>query len=314
MNPPEHAKAEDPSRPTEADAAARPGRGARGAITFDELERILRHPKPSVELYRMQRSGELERLLPELAALVGIEQPRKSHGCNAFDHTLRVVDAARADNALEQPGDLEIMLAALLHDIGKAPTMEKDEATGEITFHGHQFVSERGTRKLLRRVAADRRGIDPHRVATLVRHHMFDLDVKLSDKAIRRFSRRLGGPEMTYKLLDLRIADKRGGARPDRIGAILAFRKRVRAELEREAPFGLKDLAVNGHDLMELGVPAGPELGRILNLLFEHVLDDPDRNERATLLTAAGALVRGEALENDALSDADEAAATGEAG
>ena len=276
--PPRRRKRRRPPRPRQHPTTGKP---------IDDLLRILAQEKPSEALRQLQESGTLREVLPELDDLVGIEQPAKSHGCDAFDHTLRVVDAARTDEALRSPGDTEVMLAALLHDVGKAPTKDYDEDRGRITFHGHQFVSERLTRKRLRAMGAAEAGVDTQKVSKLVRHHMFDLDVDLSEKAIRRFARRLGGEEMTEKLLDLRIADKRGGARPDRIGAIIAFRKRVRRELHRTEPFGIKDLAIDGHALMEAGVPEGPALGFTLHRLLALVLDDPDLNDRESLLALA---------------------------
>ncbi len=275
------------------DAAPAPVRAPQPAATrdtgafFADLRRVLSQPRPSDALRMLLERGVLAEVTPELVGMVGIEQPAKSHGCDAFEHTMRVVDAARSDTALTTPGDMELMLAALFHDVGKPHTRGCDPVTGRITFHGHQFVGERLSRRRLRTLGAARAQIDADRVARLVRHHMFDLDVDLSEKAIRRFARRMGSTDLTYKLLDLRIADKRGGARPDRIGAILAFRKRVRGELERKEPFGLKDLAVDGHDLMEAGVPAGPQLGATLKRLLAAVLENPDLNTRDALLALA---------------------------
>ncbi len=257
------------------------------AAFFDDLRRVLSQPRPSETLRALLERGVLHETLPEVVGMVGVEQPAKSHGCDAFEHTMRVVDAARSDTALVTPGDMELMLAALFHDVGKPHTKGMDPETGRITFHGHQFVGERLARKRLKAFGSQRAGIDADRVSRLVRHHMFDLDVDLSEKAIRRFARRLGTPEMTYKLLDLRIADKRGGARPDRIGAIVAFRKRVRSELERKEPFGLRDLALDGNDLIEAGIPEGPAVGHTLKRLLAAVLEDPDLNSRDALLALA---------------------------
>lgn len=293
--------AEASGTPTEAapatEAATQPAPPARppspridpraAATFFEDLRRILSQPRPADALRVLLERGVLQEVAPELVGMVGVEQPAKSHGCDAFEHTMRVVDAARADSALITPGDMELMLAALFHDVGKPHTKGVDAATGRITFHGHQFVGERLTRKRLKSYGAARANISAERVSRLVRHHMFDLDIELSEKAIRRFARKLGGPEMTYKLLDLRIADKRGGARPDRIGAIITFRKRVRGELERKEPFGLRDLAVNGHDLMEAGVAEGPQLGITLKRLLAAVLENPDLNNRDALLALA---------------------------
>jgi hypothetical protein len=126
-------------------------------------------------------------------------------------------------------------------------------------------------------------GVDPEQILTLVENHMFDIGPDFSDKAIRRFARKIG-LDLVFKQIDLRIADNRGGAHPHNIHKHLALRKRIREELERKAPFGLKDLAINGGDLLQHGYAPGPKLGAKLAELLELVLDDPSLNTRDELL------------------------------
>ena len=71
---------------------------------------------------------------------------------------------------------------------------------------------------------------------------------------------------------------------------LMELQKRIEKELAKKSALSLKSLAVNGHDLMQLGIPAGKELGRILNELFECVVEDPAMNERQSLLKTAQAL------------------------
>src|SRR5262249_46501346 len=107
-----------------------------------------------------------------------------------------------------------------------------------------------------------------------------------TERAIRRFVHKIG-KELIFKLVDLRIADKKGGAYPNQLKGILRLKKRIQEELEKKPPFGPKDLAVNGHDLMSLGYTEGPVLGQILKRLVEVVLDEPERNTRQSLLEIA---------------------------
>ena len=81
-------------------------------------------------------------------------------------------------------------------------------------------------------------------------------------------------------VIDLRAADRLANRAPQGIDDLLNVRRRLRAEIERGSPLGLKDLAVNGNDLRQIGVAPGPGMGRILNDLLQKVLDDPTRNTR----------------------------------
>ncbi len=247
-----------------------------------ELSKLLRAERPSAGFYLMREVGILKHVMPELEALTGVTQPGKGGVGDAFDHTMRVIDAARVDNALEHAGDMDLMLAALFHDLGKATT-RKEEAGGRITFHGHQFVSKKLARRRLEQLKLSQIGANIDDVLTLVENHMFDTGPEFTDKALRRFARKIG-TELVFKQIDLRIADNRGGAHPNNIKKHLNLRRRIRDELDRKAPFGLKDLAINGSDLIAHGYEPGPKIGQKLNELLELVLDEPALNTREELL------------------------------
>jgi len=247
-----------------------------------EIAKALRAEKPSVGFYLMREVGVMKHVLPELEALTGVTQPGKGGVGDAFDHTMRVIDAARADQALEHAGDIDLMLAALFHDLGKATT-RKEEAGGRVTFHGHQFVSKKLARRRMEALKLSQIGANTDDVLTLVENHMFDTGPEFTDKALRRFARKIG-PQLVFKQIDLRIADNRGGAHPNNIKKHLNLRRRIRNELERKAPFGLKDLAIDGNDLIALGYAPGPKIGEKLKELLELVLDEPSLNTREELL------------------------------
>lgn len=247
-----------------------------------ELKKLLLAPAPSAGFYLMRDAGVLALVFPELHALIGVPQPGKEKVGDAFDHTLKVLDAARGDTALDNPGDPTLMLAALFHDLGKATTA-KVEQNGRMTFHGHQFVSKKLARRRMEQLKIQQMGVSPDEILVLVENHMFDTGPEFTDKALRRFARKIGVP-LVFKQIDLRIADNRGGAHPHNIRKPLNLRRRIREELDRKAPFGLKDLAINGHDLIERGYQPGPKIGEKLNELLELVLDDPSLNTRDELL------------------------------
>ncbi len=250
-----------------------------------ELTKLMQAPKPSVGFTLMRDCGLLEGILPELSALVGIEQD-KQPGDDVFAHTMRVLDAARSDEAIEGRGNLELVFAALLHDIGKKRTARYHAPSKRVVFFGHQIVSQRLARRWMERMKLTSSGIDTKEILTLIEHHMFETKAHYTDRAIRRFVAKIG-PERIEKLIDLRIADNRGGKHPNGIKGVLRLRRRIREEMAKKPPFGPKDLAVNGSDLMELGLAEGPAIGIVLHALVECVLDEPERNTRDELLALA---------------------------
>jgi tRNA nucleotidyltransferase/poly(A) polymerase len=241
----------------------------------DELSRILRFdPVPSRALLLLERLGLMAAILPELVALRGIPQDKAVPG-DALDHTLAAVDAA--SGAADGAG----RWAALLHDLGKAST----EAGGH--FIGHETVGAGLARAVLGRLRLAR-GLT-ERIAGVIEHHMYHYEPSWTDAAVRRFVRRTDGVDREL-LFALRRADNAASGAGEAGEANQAeLEKRVAAALA-EQPDLLRDrrLAVDGHDLQaELGLPPGPEVGRILDVLTERALDDPSVNRRSTLLAMA---------------------------
>lgn len=244
----------------------------------DELVRIMACPRPAEAFDLLFETGLLERILPELAQCYGVAQ-NPHHAYDVFHHTLAAIDAA-------DPARPVIRLAALFHDVGKPETRAETSETA--TFYGHQFTSEDHAHAALTRLRFPNRERDS--VAHLVRHHMFHYNEEWSDGAVRRFLRTVGADEVE-NLFALRAADTFGNGLRTRLAPELAqLNARIEAILAADNALGLKDLAVNGRDLMDaLGVPPGPALGRTLDALLQHVLEHPDDNERARLLELARA-------------------------
>ena len=242
-----------------------------------ELTKMLGAPKPSVALRMLSDLGLLEVICPELELCKTTPQD-KAVAQDVFEHSLATVDATPAD-------DIVLRLAGLFHDIGKPATF----ADGH--FHQHEFVGEAKAREILRRWRFDKDTIA--QVTHLIRHHMFWYQTEWTGSAVRRFVRKVG-LENIPALFRLRRADNIGsGARSPRMYALEALWERVQEEIAAAAAFSLRDLAVNGNDVMqELRIASGPEVGRMLAELFERVLDDPALNTREQLLALAREIER----------------------
>ena len=251
----------------------------------EELKKLLSAPKPSSGFSIMYETGLMKHVLPELETLKGIGQD-KQPGEDVYDHTMRVLDAAVDDPAIDYKGEINLVFAALLHDTGKAVTSRFHEEANRIVFFGHQIVSARIAKKILKRLKAETIGVNIDTVTKLINNHMFETKAFFSEKAIRRFIHKVG-KDLIFPLIDLRIADKRGGKHPHAIKGVLRLKKKIIEELEKKPPFGPKDLAINGNDIKNLGIEEGPQIGIILNKIVEAVLDEPKLNTKEELLLLA---------------------------
>lgn len=246
-----------------------------------EIQKLFLAPKPSLGFDMMRQIGLLKHIFPFVEKMIGVKQPKKNNE-DVYDHTMKVLDASRSATEMEQPGDMEIMFAALLHDAGKPATVGFDEEKKQVTFYGHQNVSRKIARRWLSDYKATTIGLNVDQTINLVHNHMFETKSFYTDKAIRRFVAKVG-EENIYKLVDLRIADKKGGQYPEKMYGIIKLRERIRKELEKKPPFSAKDLALNGHDLIGMGFKPGPIMGQIQKFMIEKVLDDPELNTKEQL-------------------------------
>jgi tRNA nucleotidyltransferase (CCA-adding enzyme) len=249
-----------------------------------ELTRILAVDHPSTGLRLLAETGALAAISPELAAQRGVPQA-KVPGEDLWDHTLRTVDAAAERS--DPTGSPDLRLAALLHDIGKPATA----ADGH--FYRHEAVGAELAGALLDRLHVPRLSRD--RVVHLVRQHMFRYEPNWTDAAVRRFLAKVG-PGAVDDLFALREADNLGSGLPPDADDLEVLRGRIAAELASGPLLDRTALAIDGRDLMvELGLPEGPGLGRLIDALFERVVDDPTLNDRARLLELARELAASDA-------------------
>ncbi len=213
-------------------------------------------------------------VIPELAPMVGFQQHNPYHAYDVFTHTAQVVESC--------PPVLSLRWAALLHDAGKPSCFTLDE-NGRGHFYGHAQTSARMADDILHRLRAPTALRE--QVVALVDKHMTPLT---PDRHVLR--RRLGryGEETVRQLLALQQADFGSkGTEYARQTAVFQEIDHLLTDILAEADcLTVKDLAVNGHDLIALGL-SGPEIGRCLADLLTQVQEDALLNEKAALLSAA---------------------------
>ena len=241
---------------------------------FAELDGLLCAPQPGSVL--LEFADVVGAVIPEVIDCIDCPQTTKYHCYDVWEHITHTVDAA--------PARRMVRWAAMLHDIGKPQAHFQTDGVSH--FYGHAKAGE----AIARRVAADLRF--PRTMADtiplLVRHH--DDPVAADKRAVRRMVGKLGGnPETFLDLCDLKAADALAHA-PDYRGRAAQARelKAVLNELvEQGEPFAVKDLAIGGHELMEMGFTPGPKMGETLKALFAMVQDGTVPNSESALRDAA---------------------------
>ena len=208
--------------------------------------------------------------IPEILPMRGFDQHNPYHIHDVWGHTAAAVESA--------PPTVVLRLAALLHDVGKPPTFTLDEGGGH--FYGHAKAGAELADTILRRLRFDT--ATRERVVLLVREHC---GFELAERTVKRALNRLG-PEAFFQLAGLMRADNlaQSPALRHRQAWIDAMERLGREILEKEACFSLRDLAVDGKDLIAAGRAPGPELGAALKKLLDAVIDGKVTNEKAALL------------------------------
>ena len=216
-------------------------------------------------------------VIPELAPQAGFDQKNPNHIHDIWTHTTMAVDAVEADPVLR--------LTMLLHDVGKPPCFFTDEK-GVGHFYGHARIGAQMADDILLRLRCS--GEMRRQVVTFITWH--DIEPPGTKKAMARLAAKLG-EDTVRRLIQCWRADSadRAPAVRERNLAVIAWSEQAleQALAGEERCFSLRDLAVDGRDIMALGVPEGPAVGRVLKALFGRVLDGEVANRREELLAAA---------------------------
>ncbi len=241
----------------------------------DEFIRIINSDQPMMALVLAQQLGILEFIAPDLIRGIGVDQ-NQAHSYDVFGHLLHAVQ-----HAADKGWSFDIRLAALFHDVSKPEVRLWSKEKNDWTFHGHEVVGSRVTKKILEDLKFSRETIE--KITKLVRWHMLFSDPdQITLSAVRRMIRNVG-EENIWDLLNLRICDRIGTGRPKE--QPFRFRKyRAMVEEALRDPLSVGLLKTDGNHIMKtFHVEPGPRLGWVLNALLDLVLDDPKRNTQQYL-------------------------------
>ena len=215
-------------------------------------------------------------VIPELAAMKGFEQHNPYHRYDVLEHCIRAMEAVRTT-----PENRDYMkMAALFHDIGKPETYSMDE-NGIGHFYSHPAMSEVLVSGIMKRFKAD--NFTARRVAVLVKRH--DLIFEKDERLLKKWMNRLGA-DVLAEILEIKLADNMatGNMSLELERKFCEIRIMIHDILAQQQCFSLKDLAVDGNDVIACGVAPGPEVGRVLEQLLMKVIDGELPNDREVLL------------------------------
>lgn len=217
-------------------------------------------------------SDVLAAALPQIEPMIGFEQNNIHHSFDVWQHS--------AEALKYTPKDKVLRLAALLHDSGKPFCYTCDEeGTGH--FYGHAGLSEEKAAEIMRELRFDNQ--TKHEVCQLVKYH--DGEIIPERRYVKRWLNKMG-KEQFARLLQLKYADMMGQSmykRTEKQQALNKIHRVMEEVLEEEECFSLRDLAVNGRDLTDMGI-TGKRVGELLNVMLEDVIEGRLENKKSVLL------------------------------
>ena len=239
----------------------------------EEFRKILTCGKPVFDIFT-RYSDVICFIVPELSMCYKFDQNNRYHTHDVYEHILHVVDKCKTNK-------FEIKMAALLHDIGKPNCYSEDE-NGFGHFYGHPEVSGIITNSVLSsdfRVTSDERDL----ILKLVENH--DMPLAETRKSIRRAMLKFG-VDFLNDFFILKQADMDDHIYPDDkyITTTDNFKSIMQELIDEDACFSMKDLAINGNDIMKLlNIKAGKKVGEILSILLDEVVEEKLENKHKVL-------------------------------
>lgn len=242
-----------------------------------ELTKLLLSPNPDY-LRIAYDTGVTSVFFPEWDRAMETPQNHPHHCYNVGEHILHSLK--------EVPPDKVLRFAMLFHDIAKPETLETDD-NGVTHFHGHACKGEAMSRAILKRFRMDNDTIN--KVSRLVLYHDYINGVVPNGRIVRRAVSKIGEDIFPSLLLVSRadILAQSSYKQKEKLENLQAWEECYQEIRKAGECISLKDLAVNGKDLIEAGIPSGKTLGGILDRLLLEVLENPEKNTRDYLLSLA---------------------------
>lgn len=237
-----------------------------------ELVKLVTSPHPDY-LRIAYETGITKEVLPEFDLCMETPQNNAHHCYNVGEHILHAMLAVEPDKVLR--------LGMLFHDIGKPQTLTIDE-NGITHNKMHPVVGEKMTRNILRRLKFDNDTVD--KVCKIVLYH--DQDIALTDTGVRRAINRMG-EDIFPLIIAVHRADISAQSdykKQEKLEKLAYIEKTYEDICSRKEAVSLKDLAINGSDLIALGMKPDRQIGEMLHELLELVLEDPVLNQKEELL------------------------------
>ena len=215
-------------------------------------------------------------IIPEFLPCYGFNQNNKYHKYTVYDHIANALNHAAGS-------DVFVKYALFFHDIGKPMCYTEDENGGH--FRGHNVTSYDTSRMVMSRLRFDSKTLDE--VSTLVLHH--DATIEPEPKVVRRWLNKIG-EESFRRLIEIRIADIRAqdpATSEERVAKARKLNSIADQVIAEDQCFSLRDMNLNGNDIIAIGVKEGRRIGHILNDLLSKVIDGEINNDHDELLDAA---------------------------
>jgi tRNA nucleotidyltransferase (CCA-adding enzyme) len=217
----------------------------------------------------------LELIIPEMRSIYDFNQNNPYHIYDLYNHTLKAIEAIE--------DKLHLRLTMLLHDLGKIKTKTTDE-NGISHYYNHSKESVEMAKDILKELKYDNDTIN--KILTLIQYHDRELKSKLS---VKKLLNKIGA-EAFRDLIQVQKSDilaQNPIYAKERLLNIISIESKLDLILEKNECFSLKELKINGRELIELGFDKGKEIGEILNYLLEKVIENPELNNKEQLIKLA---------------------------
>jgi tRNA nucleotidyltransferase (CCA-adding enzyme) len=262
-----------------------------------EFVKTITHAKANL---LMEYGDVFAEFIPEMKPMIGFDQKTPWHKYDVWEHTARAVELT--------PNDPTLRLAVFFHDIGK-PSMFTIDLTGRGHFKLHPEKSAAMTESIMRRMKFDTQSIKT--VSLLVRHHDEPLTHNMDDVNMKHMLNNIGESALR-QLVPIQLADKQAqrGTRAEleamdresmtyeeaatlgQLRALDKYDNLITQIVNSGEPYQIKDLVINGNDLISIGMGPGKDIGDTLNYILNYVIEYPEMNDKELLLDVADRYMR----------------------